>query len=311
MILLEGFHGLFRQDKNLLIILSKDCGFYGAILLVLDMDKREENIFIKERQKVKDAFAEYTSHYDNSDEKIRLKVNHTYRVAALCERIARSLGLSSKDAQLAWITGMLHDVGRFEQLRQYGTFSDADSIDHAQYGVQILFEEKKIFDYLSISEQDESYHIIRTAIWNHSAFRMEEGLSSREKMFCNILRDGDKIDILKVNHDVPIEVINNSSAEEVKKETVTPEVMEQFFEKHAILRSVKRTCIDSLVGHVALVFELVFEESLKIVKEQGYLEKLLWFESENPVTREQFAQLRNCMERYLKERELVKQKNIL
>ena len=128
------------------------------------MNKKEENIFIKERQKVKDACAEYTSHYDNSDGKIRLKVNHTYRVAALCERIARSLGLSSKDVQLAWITGMLHDVGRFEQLRQYGTFSDADSIDHAQYGVQILFEEKKIFDYLSISEQDEAYPIIRIAI---------------------------------------------------------------------------------------------------------------------------------------------------
>jgi len=270
------------------------------------MDKKEENIFIKERQKVKDAFAEYTGRYDNSDGKIRLKVNHTYRVAALCERIARSLELSREDVQLAWITGMLHDVGRFEQLRQYGTFSDADSIDHAQYGVQILFEEKKIFDYLSISEQDEAYHIIRTAIRNHSAFRIEEGLSGREEMFCNILRDGDKIDILKVNHDVPIEVIYDSGVEEVKKETVTLEVMEQFLEKHAILRSVKRTCIDNIVGHAALAFELVFEESLKIVREQGYLEKLLQFESENPVTREQFVQLRNCMELYLKERELAK-----
>ena len=265
----------------------------------MDIDNREENIFTEERQRVKDTFAEYTSHYDNSDGKIRLKVNHTYRVAALCERIARSIGLGRKDVQLAWITGMLHDVGRFEQLRQYGTFSDADSIDHAQYGVQILFDEKKIFDYLSIAESDESYQIIRTAIWNHSAFRIAEGLSDREKMFCNILRDADKIDILKVNHDVPVEVIYDTSSEKVKNETVTPEVMEQFFEEHAILRSVKRTCVDSIVGHAALVFELVFEESLKIVREQGYLEKLLNFESENPVTQEQFVQLRNCMESYL------------
>ena len=87
----------------------------------------------------------------------------------------------------------------------------------------------------------------------------------------------------------------------VKNETVTPEVMEQFFEKHAILRSVKRTCVDSIVGHAALVFELVFEESLKIVREQGYLNKLLHFESENPVAQKQFAQLRNCMESYIAE----------
>ena len=118
-------------------------------------------------------------------------------------------------------------------------------------------------------------------------------------MFCNILRDGDKIDILKVNHDIPIEIIYDTSIEKVKNETVTPEVMEQFFERHAILRATKRACIDSIVGHAALVFELVFDESLKIVKEQGYLDKLLNFESENPITKKQFVQLRRCMASYL------------
>lgn len=251
-----------------------------------------------DRQRIMDVFAEYVSHYDSSDGKIKLKIDHTYRVAALCQRIAKSLGLSQKDVDLAWVTGMLHDVGRFEQLRQYGTFSDADSIDHAHYGVQILFDEGKIFDYLSISESDEAYDLIRTAIWNHSAYRVEEGLSKRIRMFCDILRDGDKVDILKVNYDVPIEVIYNVSTQELKNATVTPEVMKQFFEKHAILRSVKRTCVDNIVGHAALVFELVYPESLKIVKEQGYLDKLLNFESENLVTREQFAKLRDCMEEY-------------
>ena len=40
---------------------------------------------------------------------------------------------------IAWLTGLLHDVGRFEQQRVYGTFTDADSIDHAKYGARILF----------------------------------------------------------------------------------------------------------------------------------------------------------------------------
>ena len=264
----------------------------------MDREKKEEGLLVN-RQRVKDAFAEYTSQYDNSDGKIKLKVDHTYRVAALCGRIAQSLGLTIEDVQLAWVIGMLHDVGRFEQLRQYGTFSDEDSIDHAQYGVRILFGEKKIFDYLPITEDEEAYRIIRTAIWNHNAYRIEEGLSGREELFCNILRDGDKIDILKVNHDIPIEIIYDTSIEKVKNETVTPEVMEQFFERHAILRATKRACIDSIVGHAALVFELVFDESLKIVKEQGYLDKLLNFESENPITKKQFVQLRRCMASYL------------
>ena len=255
------------------------------------------------RQKVMGAFAEYVSHYDSSDEKIKLKIDHTYRVAGLCQRIAGSIGLNKADVDLAWLTGMLHDVGRFEQLRIYGTYSDAESIDHAHYGVEILFDDGRIHDYLAIQEEDAEYGIICTAIDNHSAFRVEEGLDERTKMFCDILRDADKVDILKVNHDVPPEVIYNVSTEQLKNAVVTEEVMKQFFERHAVLHSAKRTCMDYLVGHASLVFELVYPESLKVVNEQGYLEKLLNYPSDNPVTRGQFEELKACMEAYLQEKD--------
>ena len=39
-----------------------------------------------EKEKVKKVFHEYTDHYDLTDDKVRLKVEHTYRVADLCER---------------------------------------------------------------------------------------------------------------------------------------------------------------------------------------------------------------------------------
>ena len=89
-----------------------------------------------DRKKVLNNFAEYTNAYNISDSKIKLKVEHTYRVAGLCDRIARSLKLSAYDTDLAWLIGILHDVGRFEQIRRFGTFSDADSIDHAHYAVK-------------------------------------------------------------------------------------------------------------------------------------------------------------------------------
>jgi len=273
-----------------------------------------------DRQRVKDAFAKYTGYYDASDGKIKLKIDHTYRVAGLCDRIARSLDLSSGYVDLAWLLGMLHDVGRFEQLRQYGTFSDADSIDHAHFATEILFAQGRLADYVelpqeirdrlrdisadSVKELSEAWKvifIIYTAIWNHSAYRVEKGLDSRTKMFCDILRDADKVDILKVNQDVPIEVIYNVTTSELRQAEVTDRVMQEFFEKHAILRSSKRTCVDNIVGHAALVFELVYPESRRAVEEQGYLQKLLNFSSDNPKTREQFAELRMCMEAYLAE----------
>lgn len=77
-----------------------------------------------ERTKVVAAFESYTAKYNAQDPKIQLKILHTYRVASLCERIAESLSLSKEECTLAWLCGMLHDVGRFEQIRRYGTFSD-------------------------------------------------------------------------------------------------------------------------------------------------------------------------------------------
>ena len=242
-----------------------------------------------ERERVRETFREYTDAYDATDEKIKLKIDHTYRVAELCERIAKAEQMEKTEVDLAWLLGMLHDVGRFEQLRRYGTFSDADSIDHAALGADILFGgvlregEGLIRTYVDDAAEDE---VIETAIRVHSAYRIPEGLAPRTEKLCHILRDADKIDILRVNVDVPLEEIYNTTTEELRNAAAT-------------LRSIKRTPVDHVVGHISLVFELVFPESVRIVKEQGYLEKLLHFESRNAATNAQFAELRVEMERYL------------
>lgn len=284
-----------------------------------------------DRKKVEDTFKKYTDNYDTSDEKIKLKVDHTYRVAALSERIAESLGLNKEDTDLAWLIGMLHDIGRFEQLKNYGTFSDADSIDHAHYGVTLLFDEGLIWKFIDETDIDDlrnadnkfkheniceryldsgkdkenskkdvaELDILKTAIWNHSAYRVEDGLSERVMMFCNIIRDADKIDILKVNYDVTLEVIYDVTTEELKNSKVTDEVMNAFMEHHAVLRSLKKTPIDNLIGHAALVFELVYSESFKIVREQGYLEKMLSYVSNNPETLKRFEIMHRDMDEFL------------
>lgn len=253
-----------------------------------------------ERNHVKAVFKAYTDDYDTSDEKIKLKIDHTYRVADLCGKIAKAEGLCEEDRDLAWLLGMLHDVGRFEQLKQYGTFQDAVSVDHAAFGADILFVQGRIRDYICERKEDQ---LLETAIRVHSAYRIPEGLPARVEQMCHILRDADKIDILKVNVDVPLEEIYNTTTQELRSAEVTEQVMESFFGHHATLRSMKRTPVDHVVGHISLVFELVYPESVRIVKEQGYLEKLLYFSSENTKTQEQFRALREEMERYLNGKE--------
>lgn len=254
-----------------------------------------------DRSHVESTFAEYVSHYNAGDKKVKLKIDHTYRVAALCERIAESEKLSSEDVSLAWLCGMLHDIGRFEQLKNYGTFIDADSIDHALYGAEILFDEGKIFDYIR-QPSEEVCHFLRKVISSHSAYRVPEDYDERTRRFADILRDADKIDILKVNIEVPLEEIYNVTTKELLNAEVTKEVMESFSEEHATLRSLKKTPVDHVVGHISLVYELVYPISLELVKEQGYLDKLMNFHSQNPKTLEQFGQLRVIMQKYINRR---------
>lgn len=256
-----------------------------------------------DREQAKQAFASYVERYDSSDSKVRLKIEHTARVSEICEKIAVSIGMSQEDVDLAWLIGLLHDVGRFEQLRRFGTFIDSESIDHANFGADILFDKAGeiplIRNYLEDTAEDT---LIEIAVRNHSAYRIQEGLTQREQMYCHILRDADKIDIMKVNIDFPLEEIYNVTTEELLQAEVSPEVMDSFSERHATLRSIKKTCVDHVVGHISLAFELVYPLSLQMVKDQGYLERLLYFQSENPVTQKQFAILREQMNRYMKEK---------
>ncbi len=90
------------------------------------------------RQSVLEAFQSYVKRYDTDDIKIKLKIEHTYRVAEISSRIGASIGA---DADFAWLLGLLHDIGRFEQVRKFGTFKDAVSVDHAELGADILFSE--------------------------------------------------------------------------------------------------------------------------------------------------------------------------
>lgn len=83
------------------------------------------------------------------------------------------------------------------------------------------------------------------------------------------------------------------------QEEVTPEVLQSFDEEHAVLRSLKKTAVDNVVGHISLVYELVYPESCRIVKRQGYLDKLMNFESKNSHTRKQFEHIREHMREYL------------
>ena len=252
------------------------------------------------RDRVRKTFADYTDNYNSSDEKIKLKINHTYRVAGLCDRIADSIGLVGEDREIAWLLGMLHDVGRFEQIRRYGTFNDAQSIDHAKLGADLLFCDKLLEEYVPGLLDEPEKDLIELAIRHHNTYRLPENLTAREDTFCKLIRDADKIDIFKVNIDTPMEEIYDVTTEELKNGVVTDEVLTAFDEEHCILKSIRKSAVDHLVGHISLAYELEYPISLKLTVEQGYIQKMMNFQSYNEKTNKQMEHVREHMTEYIR-----------
>lgn len=266
---------------------------------------RNINIY---RKKVEESFKNYVSNYDLTDVKVKLKVDHTFRVAALCDLIADELGLKGYDKDLAWLLGMLHDIGRFEQLRRFHTFRDALSVNHAELSADILFRDGLIGNFLERISEDthesgqDDFQLIEKAIRLHNVYQLPDDLTEREYRFATILRDADKIDILRVNVETPRKEIYSVAEEVFLKSPVTDGVYEKILQCQNLHRNWMKTPADLLLGHISFVFGLVYPVSVRLMKEQGYLEKVLQFPSQNEETKQRFAEMRKVVHGYMEER---------
>ena len=142
---------------------------------------------------LEEAFNKYVSDYDLDNYDIKLKYNHSFRVMKLQEKYAKLLGFNDEDIELARVIGLLHDIGRFEQLRVYNTYNDKESIDHADFGCVQLFDNNEIEKF---TLRKDWYPIIKFAIKNHNKSVLKSIKNERAMMHANLIRDTDKIDIL-------------------------------------------------------------------------------------------------------------------
>lgn len=93
-------------------------------------------------------FWEFVNKYDTDEIMIFRKIIHSYEVANHAFKIACHLEFNSEDRLFAYLCGLFHDLGRFEQWKTYQTYNDKESADHGDMGYNILcsYDCKKQFD---------------------------------------------------------------------------------------------------------------------------------------------------------------------
>lgn len=223
--------------------------------------------------KAEEEFKKYVNNYDLKNPHIERKVIHSYKVVEIAEIIAKSLNLIEEDVQLAKLIALLHDIGRFEQLKKYGTYRDRDSIDHADFGVKILFEDGYTRKFIEDNKYDE---VILKAIKNHNKYKIEDGCNEKELLHCKIIRDADKTDIYRVNCEDIIKKENIlEDYEKLKNQKIGTEVINAFKEFRLTDSNKLQSDLDWYLKNTAFIFDYNFPKGLEIVKEKGYIEIML------------------------------------
>jgi hypothetical protein len=227
---------------------------------------------------LKDWFADYCASFSLPTEvdqrNIIVKQEHTHQVCLNAVRIAEELGLIAPEARLSEAIALFHDVGRFPQYQQHKTFDDSISVNHAVLGTKVLLE-NNVLGGLPKPEQE----IIVRSVALHNVFTLPEGLDERSLLFARLIRDADKLDILRVVIEY-FEQDEGSRAEAVAlglpdvPEGYSPEVLACLVRGEMARKDTLTTLNDFKLLQLAWLYDLNFTCSLRMVEERDYIRKL-------------------------------------
>lgn len=223
-------------------------------------------------------FAAYTNSFvfahEEDQRNIDLKTAHTYRVKNAILDIGNTLERTRDEKQLAETMALFHDVGRFQQYRDYGTFKDAVSVNHATLGVAVLKE----FGVLDIIREDERYLILQ-AVQHHNVPVLPDELTGNVRFFTRLLRDADKVDILKVvteYYEKKHEVQNKTVELDLKdKDAISDRIFEDFMNGTIIRADDMIYLNDFKLLQLAWIHDINFRRSFELIANGKYLDKII------------------------------------
>ena len=232
------------------------------------------------------VFANYIKeNYDLSDELIELKYEHTKRVANLMILIASKMNLSTREIMLSYLIGLFHDLGRFEQVNREHNFTNLQ-FDHGAYSNKILFNDNLISKF---QVPTELHLLIREAVYFHNKKDIPSNLDEYDSLFIKMIRDADKIDIIRVMSNFYQEF------------SVSPknELIDKYLRGDTIDLKLINNQSEKVLLHLSFMKDLSFVESFEVLKESGNMDSYL----NNVQVKEEYKELFDFLVSQIKEKE--------
>lgn len=225
----------------------------------------------------KNWFAGYCASFAVSHEEdqgnFALKEQHTHDVCANIVRLAADLSLDGRRSLLAEVIALFHDVGRFPQYQMFRTFNDRNSANHAALGAKVLLEHR-VLEALPKRERYLVVHVVAM----HNVFSVPKNIDNDTLLLLRMVRDADKIDIMRVM------IAYCGSPEEERSAIVglglpdapgySAEILAQLENREMVRMSSLKTLNDFKLLQLAWIYDLNFTSSLQMVKERAYVPAL-------------------------------------
>lgn len=222
-----------------------------------------------------DAFKRFASSHLSGDAvhdyHIQLKIDHSLRVLENARTILDGENMDGRIARLGQLAALYHDIGRFPQYSKYGTYKDADSINHGRMGVLTLRE-------LDLPEgvSENDWRIIRSAVALHNVKHLNQRTPSDLATITSVVRDADKVDIYPIilehfsadsdTHRVVIHSLKNEPAK------YSDEVLAAVLKEHTCDYGMMKYANDFILVTTGWILTLNFQTSIRLFAQSGLVE---------------------------------------
>jgi hypothetical protein len=200
-----------------------------------------------------------------------MKRQHSYRVEGIGESLVNMLDWPHERAVLGVAACLLHDTGRFSQFREFRTLGDALSVDHGERGVREL---KRHFP-REICGGDE-WDILLTSVGWHNKKELPQDLSPAVLPVCRLVRDADKSDVFYlVQQHIDEGRVQDLLPRYRADAPLTGAVLDEIDANGKASYKNVASLADFLLLQITWLLDVNYAETLRLVEQGGYVEKLI------------------------------------
>jgi hypothetical protein len=218
-------------------------------------------------------FLNHIRSFGETDDRVKahfdLKIRHTYQVVRNIQEIAEMEGLGGQTVQRAKIIALLHDIGRFKQFMDYGTFDDSISLNHAELSVRLLHDEG-IDRLIPVEEMN----LIARSILQHNLPRITETNDNEVILYSRLLRDADKMDIWKLQTETDV-VFTIRSFEMVDHYEIPDAIYQCFLSGHILTIDRASSLNDFRLLRLSWIFDMNFPSTFVLLIKKDFATILL------------------------------------